>query len=104
VECDYDEMSARVLPVLRETYPNLVECYLNHYFYDDLRHYGSGRNRRIDLQTLKEVAQALEQLEKSIDYLRTFVQRGWSEGRATGAGQVIYAGKLCTVTIYVQLM
>jgi len=27
---------------------------------------GSGRNRRIDIQTLEKVAQALEQLEKSI--------------------------------------
>jgi hypothetical protein len=38
----------------------------SHYFYNDLRHYGSERNRRIYLQALNESAQALEQLEKSI--------------------------------------
>jgi len=38
----------------------------DHYFYDDLRHYLSGWNRRVDLQTLEEVPQALEQLEKGI--------------------------------------
>ncbi len=38
----------------------------DHYFYDHLRHYLSGWNRRIDLQTLQELPQALEQLEKSI--------------------------------------
>ena len=38
----------------------------NHYFYDDLHHHGSGGSRHIDLQTLKEVAQALEQFEKGI--------------------------------------
>ena len=38
----------------------------DHYFYDDLRHYLSGWNRRVDLQTLEEVPQALEQLEKHI--------------------------------------
>jgi len=36
------------------------------YFYDDLRHYRSGRNRRIDLQALEELPQALEKLEKCI--------------------------------------
>ena len=39
---------------------------LHHYFYHDVRQYRSGRNRRIDLQTLEEVPQTLKQLEKSI--------------------------------------
>ncbi len=39
---------------------------LHHYFHHDVRQYRSGRNRRIDLETLEEVPQTLEQLEKSI--------------------------------------
>jgi hypothetical protein len=39
---------------------------LDHYLDNYLRQYRSGRNRRINLQTLEEVPQTLEQLEKSI--------------------------------------
>ena len=38
----------------------------NHYFDDDIRHYRSGRDHRIDLQTLQEVPQALEKVEQRI--------------------------------------
>ena len=36
---------------------------LDHYLDDDIRHYWSGRDRRIDLQTLEEIPQALEEVE-----------------------------------------
>jgi len=39
---------------------------LDHYFDNDLDQRRSGRNHRIDLQTLEEIPQALEQLEKRI--------------------------------------
>jgi hypothetical protein len=39
---------------------------LHHYFHHDVRQYRSGRNSRIDLETLKEDPQTLEQLENSI--------------------------------------
>jgi hypothetical protein len=39
---------------------------LNHYFDNDLDQHRSRRNHRIDLQTLQEIPQALEQLEKRI--------------------------------------
>ena len=39
---------------------------LDHYFDNDLDQHRSGRNHRIDLQTLEEIPQALEQLEKCI--------------------------------------
>ena len=38
----------------------------NHYFDDDIRHYRSRRDRRIDLQTLQEIPQALEEVEQCI--------------------------------------
>ena len=38
----------------------------NDYFDDDIRHYRSRRDRRIDLQTLQEVPQALEEVEQCI--------------------------------------
>ena len=38
----------------------------NHYFDDDIRHYRSGRDHRVNLQTLQEVPQALEKVEQRI--------------------------------------
>ena len=38
----------------------------NHYFDDDIRHYRSRRDRRIDLQTLQEIPQALKEVEQCI--------------------------------------
>ena len=38
----------------------------NDYFDDDIRHYRSRRDRRIDLQTLQEIPQALEKVEQRI--------------------------------------
>ena len=38
----------------------------NHYFDDDIRHYRSGRDHRVDLQTLQEVPQALEKVKQRI--------------------------------------
>ena len=39
---------------------------LDHYFDNDLNQHRSGRNHRIDFQTLEEIPQALEQFEKRI--------------------------------------
>jgi hypothetical protein len=39
---------------------------LDQYFDNDVDQHRSGRNHRIDLQTLEEIPQALKQLEKSI--------------------------------------
>ena len=38
----------------------------NHYLDDDICHYLSGRDCRIDLETLEEIAQALEKVEQRI--------------------------------------
>ena len=38
----------------------------DHYLDDDIGHYRSGRDCRIDLQALEEIAQALEQIEKGL--------------------------------------
>jgi hypothetical protein len=38
----------------------------NQYFDDDIRHYRSWRDLRIDLQTLQEISQALEEVEQGI--------------------------------------
>jgi hypothetical protein len=38
--------------------------YFDHYFHDDIGHYWSGRDRRIDLETSEEVPQALKETEE----------------------------------------
>jgi hypothetical protein len=38
----------------------------NQYFDNDIRHYRSRRDRRIDLQTLQKISQALEKVEQGI--------------------------------------
>jgi hypothetical protein len=38
----------------------------NHYLDDDICHYRSGWHCRIDLETLEEIAQALEKIEQRI--------------------------------------
>ena len=61
----------------------------NNYFDDDIRHYRSRRNRRIDLQTLQEIPQTLEQVEQCIVTRRnptgslecSYVTRELIEGR-----------------------
>jgi hypothetical protein len=39
---------------------------LDHYLDDNIGHHRSGRDRRIDLQALEEIPQALEQVEKGV--------------------------------------
>jgi hypothetical protein len=39
---------------------------LNHYLDDDICHYRSGGDCRIDLETLEEIAQALEKIEQRV--------------------------------------
>ena len=39
---------------------------LDHNLDDNIGHYRSGRDRRIDLQALEEIPQALEQVEKGV--------------------------------------
>jgi hypothetical protein len=36
---------------------------LNHYLDDDICHYRSGWHRRIDFETLEEIAQAIEKIQ-----------------------------------------
>jgi hypothetical protein len=38
----------------------------NHYLDDNIGHYLSGWDRRVDLQALEEIAQTLEQIEKGV--------------------------------------
>ena len=38
----------------------------DHYLDDNIGHYRSRRDRRIDLQALEEIPQALEQIEKGV--------------------------------------
>jgi hypothetical protein len=40
--------------------------YFHHYFHDDIGHYRSGRDHRIDLQTFEEAPQALKEVEERI--------------------------------------
>ena len=40
--------------------------YFEHYLQDDVRHYGSERDHRIDLQTAEEVRQALKEVEEGV--------------------------------------
>jgi hypothetical protein len=40
--------------------------YFNHYLHDKIRHYRSGPDHRIDLQTSEEVPQALKEVEEGV--------------------------------------
>ena len=40
--------------------------YFNHYLHDNIRHYRSERDHRIDLQTSEEAPQALKEVEEGV--------------------------------------